>query len=460
MPRYRSAFSSFLLSILLAAFLAPGVALGASLMPPGKQAYTDSSGNPLAGGKVYTYAAGTSTPLATYSDQAGITPNANPVILDARGEATIFWSNSAGYKVTLRDSADALIWTQDNLYAAAGAGDTATFVGLRVADGTVGAPAYSWTNDTDTGFYLIGAADVGLSIAGTKRAEWTASGMFSDTYNPLTAATTLTLKSNFAAGDVATDVTINTATTRTAGNIFAAQNGGSNRLRLTFAGTLILGGTTGLISAIDGTNLGIELRGNKSAADAGADVVVNSTSTRTAGNLLDVQNNTTSKFRVDYAGTVTAPNVWKRAVATTDTSNSAVAAATDIAGLSFSCASGKRYLVRAVLFVYSAASTTGLGFAAKSTGGPTTSSQFFVVSHQLSSIAPYAYQWGLSAFNDAPVTVAAETLSTAAATPQVDRFEGQFVTTGTGTFQLRVRTEVDTSAVTVVAGSYLEWMEL
>jgi hypothetical protein len=39
----------------------------------------DPNGLPLAGGKVYTYAAGTSTPLATYTDQAGSTTNANPV---------------------------------------------------------------------------------------------------------------------------------------------------------------------------------------------------------------------------------------------------------------------------------------------------------------------------------------------------------------------------------------------
>src|SRR5512138_2023932 len=121
----------------------------ASLMPQGKQQYLDSAGAPLAGGKLYTYAAGTSTPLATYSDQAGTTPNANPVVLDARGEATIFWG-AASYKVTLRDSADALIWTQDNLYAPGG-GTVAAI------DGTAGAPPYSFASDTNTGFYRIGA---------------------------------------------------------------------------------------------------------------------------------------------------------------------------------------------------------------------------------------------------------------------------------------------------------------
>ena len=88
----------------------------ASLMPLGKQQYFSASGAPLVGGKVYTYAAGTTSALATYSDKAGVTPNTNPVILDSRGEATIFWGQ-AGYKVVLKDSADVTIWTQDNLYA-------------------------------------------------------------------------------------------------------------------------------------------------------------------------------------------------------------------------------------------------------------------------------------------------------------------------------------------------------
>ena len=87
----------------------------ASLMAEGRQSYTDDNGVPLAGGKLYTYAAGTSTPLATYSDPDGLVPNTNPVILDARGEATVFWSSSA-YKVMLTDAADTPVWTQDKMY--------------------------------------------------------------------------------------------------------------------------------------------------------------------------------------------------------------------------------------------------------------------------------------------------------------------------------------------------------
>lgn len=74
----------------------------ASLMPNGKQQYFNSNGGLLAGGKVFTYAAGTTTPKATYSDFGGTTPNTNPVILDARGEALIYWSGA--YKVDVQDA--------------------------------------------------------------------------------------------------------------------------------------------------------------------------------------------------------------------------------------------------------------------------------------------------------------------------------------------------------------------
>lgn len=86
----------------------------AALMPQGKQQYFTAGGIPLVGGKVYTYAAGTTTPLATYTTAAASTPNTNPVILDSRGEASIFFS-AVNYKIVVKDSLDSTIWTQDNL---------------------------------------------------------------------------------------------------------------------------------------------------------------------------------------------------------------------------------------------------------------------------------------------------------------------------------------------------------
>jgi hypothetical protein len=85
----------------------------ATLLPNGKQSFTNSAGAPLVGGKLYTYDAGTNNPSATYQDAAGTVPNTNPVILDARGEALVFWSGT--YKVVLKDAADVTIWTVDQV---------------------------------------------------------------------------------------------------------------------------------------------------------------------------------------------------------------------------------------------------------------------------------------------------------------------------------------------------------
>jgi hypothetical protein len=148
---------------------------------------------------------------------------------------------------------------------------------------------------------------------------------------------------------------------------------------------------------------------------------------------------------------------WKRVVASVDTTSSVLATPTDIAGLSFAAVSGKKYLVRAALFVYSAVNTTGLGISAKATGAPTTSTQFFA--HEAWILGPSFTYVPITSFSDTP-GVLPSTDATSSTAPQVNRFHGYFVTTGAGTFQLRLKTEVDASAVTVKAGSYLEYLEL
>lgn len=72
------------------------------------QRYLDSNGDPLSGGKCYTYEPGTTTNKATYSDAAQTTANTNPVILDANGIIPdIFFSGSI--KLVIKDSNDVQI---------------------------------------------------------------------------------------------------------------------------------------------------------------------------------------------------------------------------------------------------------------------------------------------------------------------------------------------------------------
>lgn len=83
-----------------------------------------SDGTVNAYGKVYFYDAGTTTPKDTYTTAAGSVANANPVILDANGTASI-WGSGA-YKVVVKDSADNTIDTEDN-YTAFASGSAGTF---------------------------------------------------------------------------------------------------------------------------------------------------------------------------------------------------------------------------------------------------------------------------------------------------------------------------------------------
>ena len=82
--------------------------------------FEDSSGNPLATGKLYTYIAGTSTPLATYSDVNLTVQNANPIILGSDGRnpaGPIFLTPGQSYKYVLQDLNGNTISTRDNISA-------------------------------------------------------------------------------------------------------------------------------------------------------------------------------------------------------------------------------------------------------------------------------------------------------------------------------------------------------
>ncbi len=88
------------------------------LTPVLKQRFFDANGVPLAGGLLYTYAATTVNPLATYTDQTGNTANANPVVLDSAGYANV-WMGASSYKFVLNDSLGNLIFTVDNVQSIA-----------------------------------------------------------------------------------------------------------------------------------------------------------------------------------------------------------------------------------------------------------------------------------------------------------------------------------------------------
>ena len=81
------------------------------------QFFTDA-GNVLTGGKLYSYAAGTTTPAPTYTTNAGNIAHPNPIILNAAGRVPtgeVWIEYTKLYKFIVRTSADVLIATYDNV---------------------------------------------------------------------------------------------------------------------------------------------------------------------------------------------------------------------------------------------------------------------------------------------------------------------------------------------------------
>jgi hypothetical protein len=98
-----------------------------------------NTGAVLTGGKLYTYAAGTTTPLVSYTTSAGNVARTNPIVLDAAGrvpDGGEIWITSAPYKFVLTDSNNVLIATYDNISG-------------------IGAASYQIQNFTGTGLQTV-----------------------------------------------------------------------------------------------------------------------------------------------------------------------------------------------------------------------------------------------------------------------------------------------------------------
>jgi len=96
--------------------------MAVKLTPNLKLQFFDDNGDPLSGGLLFSYSAGSTTKRSTYTSSAGDVANPNPIVLDARGETpdAVWLSEGAEYKFVLAPSYDtdppaAPIWTEDNV---------------------------------------------------------------------------------------------------------------------------------------------------------------------------------------------------------------------------------------------------------------------------------------------------------------------------------------------------------
>jgi len=107
--------------------------------------FFDNNGVILSGGKLYSYAAGTTTPQTTYTSASGATAHTNPIILNSAGRVAtgeIWLTTGSNYKFVLYTSTDVLIATWDNITGINGTGIATaavnvSFTGFKGQTGTV-----------------------------------------------------------------------------------------------------------------------------------------------------------------------------------------------------------------------------------------------------------------------------------------------------------------------------------
>ena len=134
--------------------------------------FFDGNGNPLSGGKLYTYGAGTTTPQATYTSSAGVTLHSNPIILDAAGRvpgsSEIWLADNAIYKFVLKDSNDVLQAAWDQI-----TGINSNFVNYttetEVQTATAGQTVFTLTSVT----YQPGTGNLTVFVDGVNQYEGT-----------------------------------------------------------------------------------------------------------------------------------------------------------------------------------------------------------------------------------------------------------------------------------------------
>ena len=140
--------------------------------------FFDSNGDPLSGGKVYTYTAGTTTPKNSYTTSSGLIANANPVILDSAGRADIYLIGS--YRIDVYTATDALVESVDNISAFSTGGnmDASVYDPANIAQQLVGLTAVQTVTNKSLVLSSGGASLAPLTLSAGTNLTTAAAGSF------------------------------------------------------------------------------------------------------------------------------------------------------------------------------------------------------------------------------------------------------------------------------------------
>jgi hypothetical protein len=171
--------------------------------------FFDNNGVILSGGKIFTYAAGTTTPQASYTSATGVTPHANPIILDSAGRVPggeIWLTDGLVYKFVIETATSVLIGTYDNI-----TGVNSNFINYTIQEEVITATAGQTVFNLTTINYTPGTNSLSVFIDGVNQ-------YVGDSYLE-TDSDTVTFTSGLHAG---AEVKFTTAVQSTTGSVDAS----------------------------------------------------------------------------------------------------------------------------------------------------------------------------------------------------------------------------------------------
>jgi hypothetical protein len=129
--------------------------------------FFDNNGVILSGGKIFTYAAGTTTPQASYTSASGVTPHSNPIILDSAGRVPggeIWLTDGLVYKFVIETATGILLGTYDNI-----TGVNSNFINYTVQEEVITATAGQTVFNLATINYTPGTNSLTVYIDGVNQ---------------------------------------------------------------------------------------------------------------------------------------------------------------------------------------------------------------------------------------------------------------------------------------------------